>query len=304
MTHTTLQYTLASAAFALGLSLQTLPAQAKDNKADLDDAPTASASGSPLGPAVYGDKISLGAGHIRTFTRHYQNGTPYAIGVRFPGATLKQLPTEPNDGLNCWDLNADNRIDLHDECSGGHNRSLFFGKNNTPFQWISVDWEPHGHVPEDIYGARHFDFHFYMTGFVERNQIAVGPCMPGTINCAQHEVAVRPVAAQYLHPDFFNTNLAFSRMGNHWADRTSPEFHGQPFTQTFILGSYDSKITFYEPMVSLDYLLSKPNQCHPVKQPAKFQSAGYYPTEYCIRHNSATDVYTVSLQKFVRRAAN
>jgi hypothetical protein len=301
MKHATLKFLFASAAFSLGLSLNTAQAQAE---AEADDPTEAAEASSQLGRPIYGDRISLGAGHIRTFQRHYRDGTPYAIGVRFPGSTLTKLPTAPNDGLNCWDLNGDNQVDLHDECSGGHNRILFFNTNNTPFKWISVDWEPHGHVPEDIYGARHFDFHFYMTDIVDRNKIAVGPCMPGTINCAQYQEAIRPVAPQYIHPDFFNTQLAFSRMGNHWADRTSPEFHGQAFTHTFILGSYDSKITFYEPMVSLDYLKSKPSQCSPIKQPARFQSAGYYPTEYCIRYNSAIDMYTVALQKFVKRSAN
>lgn len=253
----------------------------------------------------YGDRISLGDGYVRTFSLRYQDGRPYALGVEFPRPTLTNLPQEANDGLNCWDLNGDNDIDLHEECSGGHNRILFFGdKTNTPFKWISVDWEPHGHVPEDIYGAQHFDFHFYMTDIVERNKIAVGPCMPGTINCAQYEIGARPVAPQYIHPDFFNTNLVFSRMGNHWADRTSPEFNGSIFTQTFILGSYDSKITFYEPMVSLAYLQSKPNHCQAVKQPASFQTAGYYPTQYCVRYHAAGDKYTVSLENYVKRAAN
>jgi hypothetical protein len=299
MKHTTLKFLFASAIFTLGLSLQTARAQE-----EADDPTEASEASSQLARPVYGDRISLGAGYVRTFHRQYWDGTPYAIGVKFPGSTLTKLPMQPNDGLNCWDLNGDNQVDLHEECSGGHNRTLFFNKNNTPFKWISVDWEPHGHVPEDIYGARHFDFHFYMTDVVERNKIAVGPCMPGTINCAQSEIAVRPVAPQYIHPDFFNTKLAFSRMGNHWADRTSPEFNGQPFTQTFILGSYDSKITFYEPMMSLDYLKSKPNQCSPIKLPAQYQSAGYYPTIYCIRYHSARDMYTVSLEKFVKRSVN
>jgi hypothetical protein len=254
---------------------------------------------------AYSDRVSLGDGHLRSFALHYRDGTPFALGVEFSAAALKNLPTEPNDGLNCWDLNGDHAIDLHEECSGGHNRILFFGKNNSPFKWLSVDWEPHGHVPEDTYGARHFDFHFYMTDIVERNSIAVGPCMPGTIDCEQYKTAIKPVLPQYIHADFFNTNLAFSRMGNHWADKTSPEFNGQKFTNTFILGSYDARITFYEPMLSLDYLLSKPvNDCRPIKQPSAYQQAGYYPTSYCVRYHKAQDKYTISLERFVKRQAN
>jgi hypothetical protein len=253
---------------------------------------------------VLGDSISLGDGRITAWHVTLPGNVPLALGVLFPASTLRNLPAEANDGLNCWDLNGDHDVDLHDECSGGHNRILHFGPNPTPFKWISIDWEPHGHVPEDIYGAQHFDFHFYMTDIVTRNRIAVGPCMPGTIDCAQYATAVRPVPPQYLHPDYFNTNLAFSRMGNHWADATSAEFHGEPFTNTFILGSYDGHITFYEPMVSLAYLRALPNDCRPIKQPAQFEQAGWYPTRYCVRYHRLGDAYTVSLERFVHRPAS
>ena len=266
--------------------------------------PVVLASGFKPLSSTYYDRVSLGNGYMRAFSTRYSDGTPYALGVEFPSSTLNALPSEPNDGLNCWDINVDNNIDLHEECSGGHNRILFFGQTNTPFKWISVDWEPYGHVPADIYGAPHFDFHFYLTEIVDRNKIAVGPCMPGTINCAQYDVAVRAVAPQYLHPDLFNTNLAFSRMGNHWADETSAEFNGGKFTHTFILGSYDAQITFYEPMVSLAYLQSRPMSCRAIKEAAKFQSDGYYPTRYCIRYNPFRDKYRVSLEGFIRRSEN
>jgi hypothetical protein len=48
-------------------------------------------------------------------------------------------------------------------------------------------------------------------------------------------------------------------MGSHFVDITSPEFNGGIFTQTFIFGSYESNVIFYEPMITLDYLLSKPS---------------------------------------------
>src|SRR3954447_5500734 len=35
-------------------------------------------------------------------------------------------------------------------------------------------------------------------------------------------------------------------MGNHLADPTGPEFNGERFTHTFIYGSWDDEVTFYE----------------------------------------------------------
>ncbi len=244
----------------------------------------------------YGDRLSLGNGRIYTYQTTLR-GKPVALGVEFPKSTLSNLPTEPNDGLNCWDTNGDDNIDLHDECSGGHQRALFFDSNLTPFKYITVDWEPHGHVPAGVYDRPHFDLHFYMMDYVARNRIAVGPCF-GTINCADQARGVTPVAPTYIHPDFLNTQLVFSRMGNHWVDSTAPELNGGEFTHTFILGSYEGHITFFEPMVSLEYLLSKPSQCSPIKQPTLYETAGYYPTRYCIRFYTGRETYAVSLENF------
>ncbi|UUZ55880.1 FAD-dependent monooxygenase [Massilia sp. H-1] len=69
-----------------------------------------------------------------------------------------------------------------------------------------------------------------------------------------------------MHPDMFNTNLVYAHMGNHYADGKSPEFNGGSFTHTFILGAFDGGITFYEPMLTKEYLQSEPDQCTPIKQ--------------------------------------
>jgi hypothetical protein len=47
------------------------------------------------------------------------------------------------------------------------------------------------------------------------------------------------------------------QMGKHWVDPTSDEFTGKGFTHTFLFGSYNGPITFYEPMITFEYLQSK-----------------------------------------------
>ncbi|MGH7674095.1 MAG: hypothetical protein ACREMV_02390, partial [Gemmatimonadales bacterium] len=83
----------------------------------------------------------------------------------------------------------------------------------------------------------------------------------------------------------------------------SAEFNGKPFTRTWIYGSYDGRVTFYEEMVALDYLKSKPDVCNPIKATPAVAAAGYYPTTSCLRYDARADVYTVSLEGFVRREA-
>lgn len=250
---------------------------------------------------LYGDRTTLGGGRISIIQLIQGNGVPKVLGIEFPKSVLKDLPNEHSDGRNCWDSNGDNEIDL-EECDGGHERVLYFDNNKSPFKYMVINWEPHGHIPADVYDTPHFDFHFYMMDDIARNQIAVGPC-PGVMNCAQAEIAILPLRSGYIHPDFSNTQLTFARMGNHWIDSTSPEFNGGEFTQTFIQGSYDGHLTFYEPMASLAYLLSEPRQCTAIKQPVLYEQAGYYPTQYCIRYTKPLDTYRVTLENFVYRNA-
>ena len=82
-------------------------------------------------------------------------------------------------------------------------------------------------------------------------------------------------------------------MGNHLIDLTSPEFKGQRFTRTWIFGIYGGRITFYEEMLSLDYILSKPDRCNPIKTAAAVERAGYYPTVSCVRYDAARDTSNI-----------
>jgi hypothetical protein len=91
-------------------------------------------------------------------------------------------------------------------------------------------------------------------------------------------------------------------MGNHWIDTTSPELKGVPFTQTMILGSYDSKVIFYEPMITKAFLQTANNYERAIPQPAKFQQTGYYPTKLrVVKHDGVTEII---LDGFVHRQAS
>ncbi|MCW3108253.1 MAG: hypothetical protein JWQ09_2759, partial [Segetibacter sp.] len=77
--------------------------------------------------------------------------------------------------------------------------------------------------------------------------------------------------------------------------------NGQPFSQTFIYGTYDGKVTFYEPMITLAFLKSTTSFERAIPQPAKFKKAGYYPTKMRVtKHDGVTDIV---LDGFVQRQA-
>jgi hypothetical protein len=80
-------------------------------------------------------------------------------------------------------------------------------------------------------------------------------------------------------------------MDAHWIDVTSPELNGQPFTQIFLYGSFDGKVNFYEPMITMDFLKNNNNFEGNIPQPAKVQKSGYYPTkERVVKHDGVTEI--------------
>ena len=68
-----------------------------------------------------------------------------------------------------------------------------------------------------------------------------------------------------MHPDFKDVDAVAPAMGNHLIDVTGHEFQGMPFTRSWIYGVYGGRVIFYEEMVALDYLQSRPNACEAIK---------------------------------------
>jgi hypothetical protein len=76
------------------------------------------------------------------------------------------------------------------------------------------------------------------------------------------------------------------------------------FTEVIINGSWDGQYAFVEPMVTIDYLLSKPNVMNDLKLPQEYQKTGLYPTKSSITYDAASDTYMISLSELVERTAS
>jgi hypothetical protein len=182
-----------------------------------------------------------------------------------------------------------NSLDHSDPEPGGHNHEndvllKFHPKaGSTIFNHVDLGWNPHGHEPEMIYGLPHFDFHFY-----EISPEAVAAIPPYETDSVKFK---NWPAADYFPPTYFNPGGGVPQMGVHWIDFTSPELNGEAFTQTFIYGSYDGKVTFYEPMITEAFIKANPSFERIIPQPARFQKAGYYPTRMRIaKQNGVTSI--------------
>ena len=261
--------------------------------------------------AVYGEPQKLGDGVARVYAELDAEGAPVRLGVTFDPGLLTGLPDMPNTYSRCFDKNGNGKIEPHGECNGDYELAFAVPQalaesGTTPFSWVSVNWNPMGH-PEPApppWAVPHFDFHFYIMPREAVRQIRPGPCSE-LIDCDDFARAQIPIPAGHVHPDHIDVGAAVPDMGNHLIDSKSPELApgGPPFTHTFIFGAYDGHVTFYEPMITLAYLASRPDECVAIKQPQAWATEGYYPTTYCIRYRPDDQTYNVSLEDFVHRSA-
>lgn len=158
----------------------------------------------------------------------------------------------------------------------------------TGIDHITVDWNPHGHPPPEIYGLPHFDFHFYMVDV--KDQLAVA------FPKEDKDPAVRVTDKALIPPGYEVVPMtAVPQMGVHAVNPASPEFHGKRFTATFIYGYYKGRLIFLEPMITRAFLLSHPDVTYAVPTPKKYSFSGYYPTRYSVRYDAAHQTYVVEL---------
>lgn len=210
------------------------------------------------------------------------NDNPVRLAVAIDDAAMNSLSAPTNDG-DGDSHHMENSLSL-----ALHPKALA-----TPFKHVMLDWNPDGHEPV-FYMKPHFDFHFYVTTEADRLAIPLYEQAPDKFDNVP--------GADYLPVNYISTPQGVPQMGKHWVDVTSSEFTPAGFNQTFIYGSYDGKVTFYEPMITEEFLKANPSFERSIPQPAKFLSAGWYPTKMRIAKQNGTT--NIILENFVKRQAN
>lgn len=212
------------------------------------------------------EEISLFEGKTKTWIK-ISNGVPEQLAISMDDALMNSLPmtsTEHDDENHIV-------IPLHTQAG------------STAFDHVLLDWNPIGHEPEGVYNVPHFDFHFYMTTVEE--QMSIPFYEEDSLKFKNYP------GASFMPANYVPIPGGVPMMGTHWFDVTTPEMNGAPFTQTFLMGSYDGKVTFYEPMITLDFLKTNAQFERAIPQPAGFQKNAYYPTKMKIsKHDGVTEV--------------
>jgi hypothetical protein len=231
---------------------------------------------------VFGPEKTMGAGAARSYLS-VENGLPVEIGFELTENALHDLPAAPHHPGH--HVMTEYILELPKEAQV------------TPFKFLELDWNPYGHEPDGIYNRPHFDFHFYTIAKEQRD--AIDPADPDYMRKAENLPPAAEVPADYITPPPITP---VPRMGVHWVSTNAEELNGKPFRQTFIRGSWNGRMIFYEPMITKAFLESRPDVTFPIAPANRYEPSGYHPTTYTVRYDSAQQVYRVSLGGFEYRS--
>ena len=242
-------------------------------------------STSPTAPQIrYGASLPFAQGTARSFVELDASGTPTALGIALTEGGLSGLPATSSTPSPTALMVS---LALPAEASG------------TGFDHAELGWNPNGHEPPQLYGQPHFDAHFYMVS--QATQMAILPNDPQFATKAANFPAADLVPTTYVPPPGMPAASAIPQMGVHWTSLGAPELNGQPFTSTFIFGSWDGQFIFVEPMVTKAYLETHPNATTTIPQPARWNRAGRYPTTYTVAYDAASKEYRFVLGGLTKR---
>ena len=228
---------------------------------------------------VYGPSVSFAQGSARAWVQTDASGAASAIGIAMTETALTGLPTTVS-GPNPTALMASLLLPAEAAVTG--------------FDHAELGWNPLGHEPAQIYGLPHFDMHFYTV--TSATQMAILPNDPQWATKAANLPTAAFVPTGYVAPPVPIVASAVPQMGVHWTDVKSPEFSGQPFTSTFIFGSWDGQFIFLEPMITKAFLDSHPvNATKNIPQPTQWAKSGSYPMTYSVNYDATAKEFRITL---------
>lgn len=228
-----------------------------------------------------GAEASFQKGKAWTWVETDKNKKPVKVGISIDETAMKSLDPGMAGGHG------------HDMMNPLNHLSLSFPSDviDFPFVHALVDWNPNGHEPVGMYDKPHFDFHFYTTTEEERKAIPV---------FEQDSLKFKNYPAKgYMPENHVPEPGGVPQMGAHWLDLATDELNGKPFSQTFIFGSFNGKLIFYEPMITKAFLDAHPKFERKIPVPTKYAKAGYYPTKLVTERKDGT--LNITLEGFEYR---
>lgn len=250
---------------------------------------------------IIGEQKNIGNGSIRTWlTVDKQSKEPRSIGITLTESALSGLPADSDEPQE-----SSLKLRLMD---GGPNHTFEYELKfppeaaETAFSHMGFNWNPAGHGPKGIFTKAHFDVHFYMGTPDYRHEIVVDLQDADPTNVKDSNLEP---PKQFLPPDYqLAPNTAEPRMGSHYADVTSPQLKPGNFSNIFLIGVHGGSILFWEPMITKEYLETKPQFNSKLKLPEAYPVSGYYPTAYSVVYDQEHKEFNISLDGLTFRSSS
>jgi hypothetical protein len=238
------------------------------------------------GGTFFGPSQPVGNGTVKTYTILDEGGRPTEVGLRLTTTALDGLPettTGPPPPV---------MLDFPDQA------------NATAFDHVMLNWNPHGHDPVALFADPHFDFHFDMVDMA--TIMGIDPSDPDYAAKAERAPEPRYVPQGYVVPPGAPPAAqAVPGMGVHLVDGSDATLvpGSYDFENIVINGTWDGRYTFVEPMVTREWLLTRPTSEQALKLPEAYQKSAYYPTTYGVSFDNQANEYVISLRGMTMREA-
>jgi hypothetical protein len=247
---------------------------------------------------IKGDTMSVGNGKVWTWVKLDEpSGVPTSLGITISREALNGLPSDDEAAQkNSLKLKLIDGSPYHN-----FEYELMFPSQAkaTAFNHMGFNWNPEGHGPlPGVFYSAHFDVHFYMATTDYRHNIS------NTELAGDHIQTIEP-PVDFLPSTYSRApHTSEPRMGTHYADMSSDQLKPGAFDNIFLFGAHDGNVLFWEPMLTREYLLSKPNFTATIPQPKAYPVSGYYPLSYSVIFDSDTENINVSLDNLTLRQAS
>jgi Domain of unknown function (DUF5602) len=223
----------------------------------------------------FGDNAHLGKGHARAFIELDEAGEVLNLGVTVDKSAIEGLNDPNNHHHNMV------AVEMPAEAK------------KIGFDHIGLDWNPQGHEPAGVYDKPHFDVHFNYISVKDRMAIP-----PYEVDSSKFN---KLPASAYFPANYIRIPGGVPQMGAHWIDVTGEELQGKPFRHTFIYGSYNGKVIFVEPMITLAALQSATREVSvTVPLPAKSE-IGYKVGRYTYQYDAKAEQYKITMRDLSRQ---
>ena len=231
---------------------------------------------SPPGRRITGATATIGGREVSSWATIDGNNVVTEVGVTLPLGVIQNPPAQPGSGP----LGAIAVLPFPAQAQSG-----------TFLNHFEMHWNPDGHEPARYEHSPHFDLHFYAVPEADVRAIAPGvdPAPP----------AADRVPDGYLYP---GPNALVPQMGVHAVSKAEFAPGAPPFDASMILGYYNGRMTFVEPMITQELLLSKQTISLPIARPAVLGRATRYPTRFTGTYDARAGAYQLVLSDFVTAA--